>query len=216
MFLDDTARALIENHESGKDEFRDRTLAPYIQRIVQELHEEGRILDVGCGPSCVVEGLKSGHFYMGVDPNFDFLTYVASKRRQGSVHVGSDELPNLSGVEDGLYDLVFCSLVLNYVAELEKSVAAIFSKARPWGRVVITAYDDIGIDLLWERQILTQAQRVDTNHVVGRQMLPCGLDCPVEIFYHSDEEVAGNIGRHGRFEIQRLSDMVVSYDAIKI
>ena len=92
-----------------------------------------RLLDAGCGTG---RRLPPGGFGVGIDVSGGML--LAARRRGLSrvIRAGVERLPFFSGV----FDLVWCRLVLGHVASLEPAVAELARVLSPGGTLLVTDF----------------------------------------------------------------------------
>ena len=113
---------------------RRQILAALIRRKLK-LAPGARILEIGCGTGHNVLMLKE---FGEVDAiEIDEAARTLATERLGKP-VGSAPLPELTGVEDGRYDLVAILDVLEHVPEDQAALESIARKLKPGGRILIT------------------------------------------------------------------------------
>jgi SAM-dependent methyltransferase len=112
---------------------RRQVLADVIRREINP-PTGARILEIGCG---------TGHNFamLGAFGTVDGIELDAEARAIASQRLGRPvldaALPELSGVEDGTYDLIALLDVLEHVAGDEAALRAITAKLKPGGRILI-------------------------------------------------------------------------------
>jgi SAM-dependent methyltransferase len=112
---------------------RREILADLIRRRIQ-LHDNPRILEIGCGTGHNLVMLKR---FGRVDAiEIDAAARAIAGRRLGHP-VMDAHLPALTGVEDRAYDLVAILDVLEHVEEDQAALESIARKLRPGGRILI-------------------------------------------------------------------------------
>jgi SAM-dependent methyltransferase len=109
-------------------------LADLIARKIG-LPADARILEIGCGTGHNLEMLQRFGRADGIE--IDAAARSMAEQRLGRT-IGSAPLPELSGVEDGAYDLVALLDVLEHVEEDQAALASIAGKLKPGGRILIT------------------------------------------------------------------------------
>jgi SAM-dependent methyltransferase len=109
-------------------------LADLIARKIR-LPEGARILEVGCGTGHNLEMLQRFGHADGIE--IDPAARGMAEQRLGRP-IGTAPLPELTGVDDGAYDLVALLDVLEHVEEDEAALASIARKLKPGGRILIT------------------------------------------------------------------------------
>lgn len=107
-----------------------RDLSELLPRFVK-----GRVLDAGCGGQQYRWFLERfGASYFGVDKWIDAPAPDARL-----------DVQSLDSIEDASFETVFCSQVLEYVAEPEKAFRECFRVLRPGGALVLSAPFLLGI-----------------------------------------------------------------------
>jgi SAM-dependent methyltransferase len=109
-------------------------LADLIARKIR-LADGAHILEIGCGTGHNLEMLQRFGRADGIE--IDPAARTLAEQRLGRP-IGSAPLPELTGVEDGAYDLVALLDVLEHVEEDEAALASIARKLKPGGKILIT------------------------------------------------------------------------------
>jgi SAM-dependent methyltransferase len=109
-------------------------LADLIARRI-ELPGNARILEIGCGTGHNLEMLARFGRVDGIE--IDGAARAIASRRLGHMVMDSP-LPDLPGIDDGIYDMVAILDVLEHVEPDREALATIARKLRPGGRVLIT------------------------------------------------------------------------------
>ena len=110
-----------------------------------DLRSGSRVLDYGCGPGFVTEGIagivgSTGHAY-GVDLNPRFVAN-ATDRAGESAHVSFHLVDgNRIPLADGTVDRVLCKNVLEYVADVKTTLAEFHRVLQPGGRLLLIDSD---------------------------------------------------------------------------
>ena len=99
------------------------------------LPADARILEIGCGTGHNLEMLQGFGRADGIE--IDPAAREIAERRLGRP-IGSAPLPELTGVEDGAYDMVALLDVLEHVEEDQAALVSIARKLKPGGRILIT------------------------------------------------------------------------------
>ena len=99
------------------------------------LPADARILEIGCGTGHNLEMLQGFGRADGIE--IDPAARAVAERRLGRP-IGSAPLPELTGVEDGAYDMVALLDVLEHVEEDQAALVSIARKLKPGGRILIT------------------------------------------------------------------------------
>ncbi len=110
-----------------------------------QLRPGSRVLDYGCGPGFVTAGMveivgPAGHAY-GVDLNARFVS-DASNRNSGSDNISfhlvdDDRIP----LDDASVDRLLCKNVLEYVADVQRTLAEFRRVLEPGGRFLLIDSD---------------------------------------------------------------------------
>ena len=148
MTLENVARPPIAAYFSrlaqsyGEGEYFGKRRAAAISAIAAEVERAGTILDLGCGNGAYLRDLvRSGARarLAGADLSIDMLS--EARRRVGArvrfVQADASALP----FRAASWDLVLCSHVLQFVADLDRSVAGIARCLRPGGALATTLED---------------------------------------------------------------------------
>ncbi|HEX8578994.1 MAG TPA: class I SAM-dependent methyltransferase [Allosphingosinicella sp.] len=109
-------------------------LADLITRKIA-LPEDARILEIGCGTGHNLEMLQRFGRADGIE--IDPAARTMAEQRLGRP-IGSAPLPQLTGVEDGAYDVVALLDVLEHVEEDHEALLSIARKLKPGGKILIT------------------------------------------------------------------------------
>ena len=109
-------------------------LADLITRKIR-LPADARILEVGCGTGHNLEMLQRFGRADGIE--IDPAARDLAEQRLGRP-ISTAPLPELTGVDEGAYDLVALLDVLEHVEEDEAALASIARKLKPGGRILIT------------------------------------------------------------------------------
>jgi SAM-dependent methyltransferase len=98
------------------------------------LPKDARILEIGCGTGHNLEMLQGFGRADGIE--IDPKARAMAERRLGRP-IGSAPLPDLTGVENGAYDLVAILDVLEHVEEDRAALESIARTLKPGGRILI-------------------------------------------------------------------------------
>jgi SAM-dependent methyltransferase len=113
---------------------RRKVLHSLIERVVRP-PACARILEVGCGTGHNLKMLESFGSADGIEIDAQARA-VAEKRLERKI--AAAPLPELPGVERGVYDLVAALDVVEHVDDDEATVAALASCLRPGGKLLVT------------------------------------------------------------------------------
>ena len=139
------------------------------------LPEQGRILDIGCGPGAVAARLsrsRPGLTILGVDRDRTMLDKASAVMSVAGAMV--EQLPYPSEV----FDAVFARLVIRHVAQPEVAFAEMFRVLRPGGRAIVIDSDDGALVLhprpdAFSRALVareTTFQRRGADPFIGRRL----------------------------------------------
>jgi len=147
-----------------------------------------QVVDIGCGPGFLTAdlgaGVGDGGSVLGIDQS-DSMLALATRRCAGhpGIRIESGDAVELK-VEDGRFDLVVSTQVLEYVADIDRAVAEIARVLHPGGRAVLLATDwrsiawhssdDARMDrmlLAWEEHLAHPA----LPRTLGRRLADAGL-----------------------------------------
>ena len=110
-----------------------------------DLRLGSRVLDYGCGPGFVTEGMagivgSAGHAY-GVDLNARFVTNASNRNSESdniSFHlIDGDRIP----LDDATVDRLLCKNVLEYVPDVQTTLAEFHRVLEPGGRLLLIDSD---------------------------------------------------------------------------
>lgn len=147
-----------------------------------------QVIDIGCGPGFLTAdlgaGVGDGGSVLGIDQS-DAMLALANRRCAGhpGIRIESGDAVELK-VDDGRFDLVVSTQVLEYVADIDRAVSEIARVLRPGGRAVLLATDwrsvawhssdDARMDrmlLAWEEHLAHPA----LPRTLGRRLADAGL-----------------------------------------
>lgn len=147
-----------------------------------------QVIDIGCGPGFLTAdlgaGVGDGGSVLGIDQS-DAMLALANRRCEGhpGIRIESGDAVELK-VDDGRFDLVVSTQVLEYVADIDRAVSEIARVLRPGGRAVLLATDwrsvawhssdDARMDrmlLAWEEHLAHPA----LPRTLGRRLADAGL-----------------------------------------
>lgn len=130
-----------------------------------------RVLDVGCGPGLLVERIAASvgdrGEARGVDLS-DAMVVRARERCAGLDRVGFDSASATAlPFDDGRFDAVVCTQVLEYVPDVDRTLAEFRRVLRPGGRVLL-------IDTDWESCVWASGD----EERMRRMLAAWNLHCP--------------------------------------
>ncbi len=157
------------------DSFMGRYSDPLAAQMVKlaPLQDEGRVLDVGCGPGALTAVLASRYGAARVsacDPSIAFVAACAKRCPGVSVEIGAAEhLP----YADCLFAAGFAQLVLHFVPEPIEAVRELSRVVTQGGKVVVCVWDsDPGMDML--RLFADAAEMVDPDAPPSLRLMRLG------------------------------------------
>ena len=158
---------------------RRQILAALIRRKLK-LAPGARILEIGCGTGHNVLMLKE---FGEVDAiEIDEAARTLATERLGKP-VGSAPLPELTGVEDGRYDLVAILDVLEHVPEDQAALESIARKLKPGGRILITVPAH---PWMWSaHDVVNHHQRRYTKRTLREVIARAGLRIELMSYFNS-------------------------------
>jgi SAM-dependent methyltransferase len=109
-----------------------RVLGRYLDSVYRLIAGAGDVLDAGCGEGFVYRGLKARGFegrWRGVDVSNGAIAFARDRSPEASWAVG--DLYGLAE-EDGGYELVLCSQVLEHLRSPERVLAELTRVSRRW------------------------------------------------------------------------------------
>lgn len=128
------------------DRFMGRFSLPLAEAFVEWalLPEEGRVLDVGCGPGAQLHALLRERLpdeLVGVDPSPTFVAAVRERFPGVDVRQGrAEQLP----FEDDAFTAAIAGLVVHFLDDAARGVAEMVRVTEPGGVVAATVWDIAG------------------------------------------------------------------------
>lgn len=113
---------------------RRKVLASLIRRKIA-LPENARILEIGCGTGHNVLMLRQFGAVDAVEIDDDARAVASARLGQS---IGSAPLPELTGIEEGAYDLVALLDVLEHVDADRDALVSIARRLKPGGKLLLT------------------------------------------------------------------------------
>lgn len=98
---------------------------------VNQLHQQGRLLDLGCGEGVLLESVDAHG--IGADLNLERLA-LAAEKGLSVVHADGCHLP----FADGCFDTVVCMEMLEHVPDMEALIAEVARVLQPGGYWIIS------------------------------------------------------------------------------
>ena len=194
---------------------RREILADLIRRKIRP-REGARVLEIGCGTGHNVLMLKQ---FGEVDAiEIDDAARAVASARLGK-EVGKAPLPELTGVEDGRYDLIAILDVLEHVDRDREALVSMARKLKPGGRILITVPAH---PWMWSaHDVVNHHQRRYTKKALRQVIGEAGLKLEMLSYFNSilfplaaAARVAGRIsGRGGR--LSSLSSLPVMRPATR-
>ena len=138
-FTDEAARQLEKTYRT-KDIVAQRLET--IRRL--DLSPGEKVLDVGCGPGFLCEQMSEivGRHgaVVGVDVSRDLIGLCDRRNHPAWLSYEVGDATKL-GEPDGLFDVVVCTQVAEYVANADKVLSEVFRVLKPGGRTLFIATD---------------------------------------------------------------------------
>lgn len=164
---------------------------PAVRRLLPDLSGR-RVLDAGCGVGHYAAWFhEQGATVTGVDASREALA-AARERCGDAVRFRRLDLTDgLGFADDGTFDLVFCNLVLDHVADWEPVLSEFRRVLEPGGRLVVATIHPF-------RRYLNHREELDSYHETERYVVEWG-DTDVEIpsYYRPMSSVVGPLVRAG-------------------
>ena len=205
----------IKNYESKKDVYRVKYLEPYFKKLILNLPEKSKILDVGCGWGTIVSFLKKSHEYVGIDIAVEFFSYIKSKFKHKELILKYGKLPDeINALKKG-FDLVICSMVLHTVRDLDKSIKALLSKMKTSGKVVLVDFND-SAEEMFRKSSFESIEKETKNYISGKVVLPSGIKVDAEVYFHKEvdfEKVLKKLGYD--YTKKYIGPIFVTYEVYK-
>lgn len=102
-------------------------------KTIVEIHEDTKILDVGCGISTVLHFVNGKKY--GIDPLAE--SYKSLYKYPGDIHIQKAEGEDIPFIEE-FFDIVFCSNVIDHVSDPQKVIDNILRVLKKNGYFVLT------------------------------------------------------------------------------
>jgi len=102
-------------------------------KTIVKIHEDTKILDVGCGISTVLHFLNGKKY--GIDPLAE--SYKNLYKYPGDIHIQKAESEDIPFMNE-FFDIVFCSNVLDHVTDPHKAIDNILRVLKKNGYFVLT------------------------------------------------------------------------------
>jgi len=187
-----------------------------------DLRPGSRVLDYGCGPGFVTEGMagivgSNGRAY-GVDLNASFVTNASNRNSRSdniSFHlVDGDRIP----LDDATVDRLLCKNVLEYVPDVQTTLAEFRRVLEPGGRFLLIDSDwgFVAVEP-WGRErtrrFFEAAAPAFKEPEIGRklraQVIDAGFD-DVEVRVQAGVDTAGG----SLFVLRNMASYASAFDAI--
>ena len=213
MYDERYANQWILNHESRKDVFRVNCIEPFVKKKIQQISDDARILDIGCGWGMVVDFIGNNQRYVGIDPTKEFFPYIKRKFPENNLTLIEGRLPHEINIDD-TFDFISCLMALHCVENLKDSLKVIFDKVRRGGKVFVLDFSDFAEERL-RKETYDPIYEEDKNHIKGVARLPSGIEVMSETFFHKELDFEKELDKYGKFEKEYLGSLFVSYEIIK-
>lgn len=120
-----------------------RKIGSVVQEFAEPLYEDTKILDIGCGSSPISARLNC--WVLGIDTNPEKIEFLRSHSPGHHCYQVGDALTY--PLDQGAFDLVICSEMIEHVQEPKKLVERIASVLKPSGKAIMATPDKR--KLLW-------------------------------------------------------------------
>jgi SAM-dependent methyltransferase len=136
-------RSWAYDRQTGKEgwKFLDKTHSSEVVRVVEKYANNGRILDMGCGPGTLVSLLNPSSFkyYQGVDVSSEAIA-LARKRASEKIHFERESIQSYECKDS--FDLIVFEESLYYVLFFRYRLLKRYAKwLHPGGVFIVTVTD---------------------------------------------------------------------------
>lgn len=133
MSVKDSYNAWAESYDSSENKTRD------LEKIAAESTlnnlEFNTVIELGCGTGKNAEWIaKKAQKLIGIDFSEEMLSRAKEKISSDNVSFVKSDLTKEWDVDDGIADLIACSLVLEHISDLDFIFNQAFKKLKPGGR----------------------------------------------------------------------------------
>lgn len=170
--------------------------------------DAGTCLDLGCGPGLFsLYAAERGLETVGIDPSPQMLAMCdaeSQRRRLGNVRFLQSALPLPDALSIPSADLILCSSVLEYVADLERAVAGIVDRLNPGGHFIVSlpnaqsvyrSYEKLRYRLTGKPEYYRHVHHVFSARAAVRYFARFGLVCRDCQFYGDEPLISRLVSR---------------------
>ncbi|MFA5992794.1 MAG: class I SAM-dependent methyltransferase [Candidatus Pacearchaeota archaeon] len=209
----ETAKAWIKNYESKNDNYRVKYLEPYIKKVINKVHNNSKILDIGCGWGMVTKFIKPFQEYTGIDINKNFFRYILKNQSKKKIKLLEGKLPEKINVKDNYFNLVICSMTIHSTPKIKKDIQVLFKKAKKSGKVVIIDFKNSAEKIL--RKTCVKKKKETKDYIKGIYTLPSGIEVYSETYFFKEKEYETEIKKYGKFKKVNVGPIFVAYECTK-
>lgn len=142
--MNDNAHERAQLSGKATDILNARTLGDSHQRLAELVTEGMKVLDIGCGTGAITKDIaeKVGPTGMvvGIDNNTDLIN-KARKQYAAIAHLEFHTGSIYEAMYDGVFDIVTCARVLQWLAEPQQAIQAMKTATKQDGKIVILDYN---------------------------------------------------------------------------
>lgn len=140
----------------------------------------GRVLDAGMGPGRLCAELASrGWDVSGVDASPGMVAAARARLPSLADRIGEGRVEALP-FDDGTFDAVVCTGVLEYVAQPERAMAELARVTRPGGQVVVAAPNTHALYVRWKHFVFYPAVTLAKRRLRARRPPPLRRPWPAD------------------------------------
>jgi len=135
----DAAKTWVDFVRSGKNYYAEYLNGPALKRMVGSV-EGKRVLDIGCGEGCFSRFFaKAGAEVIGIDLSERLIE--AAMEEEGRHRLGVKyyvaDAANLNMLDSEVFDIVYCHMALDDIADYEGAIAEVSRVLKMGGRFIV-------------------------------------------------------------------------------